>query len=967
METPHAILPVCDVCGAPLTSSGGVPGRCCLACLIESALDDPPGKEAGEISHLDGVVDPAPTRFAHYEIGTGTDAPPVELGRGAMGVTYRATDTVLRCPVALKVINVDLAAHPRARARFLREARAAASLRHPHVASVFFFGERPEDGQPFYAMELVEGETLQARVRRTGGLPVGEALEIISQVAGALAVAEKQGLTHRDLKPANLMLVAGGGVNVKVIDFGLAKAAATEDAPDPFLTGGADFVGTPAFASPEQFDGWQGIDTRSDFYALGATLWFALTGQPPFPGHTLAEIHDRQKHGSFPVEQLRAARVPRPVADLLRSLLSPDPAGRPQTAHDLALALDRCKKSVAVSSRAFSWKAVALTAVVLGTLLAAATVFWSLHRHGQPTPADGPGLDKSIAVLPFDNLSTDKANAFFADGVQDEILTGLARIADLKVISRTSVLGYRDADKRPPAGEIGRALGVAYLLEGSVQREGSRVHLTAKLIDAAHDRSVWAQSFDGSSADIFSMQSEVADTIAGKLQAQLSRTEKAALTEPPTRDLAAYELYLHAKELIYNFDPNASDRDPLREAARVLEEATARDPEFYAAWVLLTNTYGNLLRFKVDPNPATRTLQAEKALGNVRRLRPEAGETHLTAALYYYNVHDPARGRPELDLARQMLPNNVRVLYLTASTGTIDGRWAEAVEAIQKSRALNPRHVATLSLQMIIYTDLRRFDDARRVAQEGIAAGIAPDHFTLRHALAVEQETGDTSEIRALLRRLAGQGDANGWNTVVAWDAALRDRDFDEAARVVAADPRQEFNVKGGMLTLPRAYLTGDIAWARGDLAAARKDFETVRPVLETAVRNRPEDARAWSTLGLLDARLGREEDALREAWHGVALAPVSRDGENGPGRLQDLAWVYAQNGDKDRALTILESLENVPGALDDYGDLARHPDYDMLRGEGRFEAILQAIRQPVDLSKFNPADFPPPVEKSGP
>ena len=606
------------------------------------------------------------------------------------------------------------------------------------------------------------------------------------------------------------------------------------------------------------------------------------------------------------------------------------------------------------------WR-VAFPAV--GGLLALCAAGWIAYARTRPPPVVVPALDKSIAVLPFDNLSEDKGNAFFANGVQDEILTDLARIAELKVISRSSVLGYADPAKRPPAREIGQALGVAYLLEGSVQRTGNRVRLSAQLIDAARDRHVWAETYDRELTDVFSIQSEVANTIAGKLQAQLSRTEKAAIDEPPTRDLAAYELYLHAKELIYNFDPNTSNSDPLREAARLLEEATARDPNYYAAWVLLTNTYGNLLRFKADPNPATRTLQAETALANVRRLRPEAGETHLTAALYYYNVHDPTRGRPELDLARQMLPNNVRVLYLTASTGTIDGRWAEAVEAIQKSRALNPRHIATLSLQIIIYTDLRRFDDAKRVAQEAIAAGINPDHFTLRHAVAVEMETGDTSEIHAVLRQLAGQGNASGWNTVVAWDAALRDRDFDESARAVAADPRPEFRVKGGTLTAPRAYLTGYIAFDRGDLAAARKDFEAVRPVLETAVRNRPEDAGAWSALGLLDARLGRKEDALREAWHAVALAPISRDGGDGPGRLQDVAWVYAANGDKDRALTILESLVNVPGALDDYGDLAKHPDYDVLRGEPRYEAVLQAIRKPVDLSKFNPADFPPPKD----
>ncbi|MBE7210876.1 MAG: serine/threonine protein kinase, partial [Gluconacetobacter diazotrophicus] len=233
----------------------------------------------------------------------------VELGRGGMGVTYRATDQTLHHDVALKVVNPDLALDARVRTRFLREARAAAGLRHPHVASVFFFGERAEDGQLFYAMELIEGETLHARVRRGGGLSATTVLEIGQQVAGALAAAEARGLTHRDLKPANLMLVEGESVNIKVIDFGLAKAVAAESAEAAGLTGTQEFVGTPAFASPEQFNVWQEPDARSDFYALGATLWYALTGQPPFAGRTPAAICEQQLRAALPLEQMAKARV----------------------------------------------------------------------------------------------------------------------------------------------------------------------------------------------------------------------------------------------------------------------------------------------------------------------------------------------------------------------------------------------------------------------------------------------------------------------------------------------------------------------------------------------------------------------------------------------------------------------------------------------------------------------------------
>lgn len=895
------------------------------------------------------VAGSANLAFAHYEIDTDAQGLPIELGRGAMAVTYRATDTVLRCPAALKVIGVDLAAHPGARTRFLREAQAAAGLRHPHIASVFFFGERFEDGHPFYAMELVEGETLDARVRRTGGLPVDSVLEIGAQIVSALEAAAAKGVTHRDIKPANLMLAAGGAINVKVIDFGLAKAALAGEGLDASGTHAGEFIGTPAFASPEQFDGRQSIGARSDFYALGATLWFALTGEAPFTGATLAEIRDRQAHAPLPLARLRAARVPRRFEALLRSLLSADASGRPQTALELSQALAACREN------SHRWRAAWIAPWAAAALFATGIAGWEFQSHWSPPP------DKSVAVLPFESRSPDDGNAFFADGVQDEILTDLARIADLKVISRLSVLGYRDRAKRPPAREIGRALGVAYLLDGSVEREANRVRLRVQLIDSANGRQLWAQTFDRELSDVFSIQSGVAAEIAERLQAQVSGAEKKALSEPPTQDLAAYELYLHAKEIIYNFDPNASKWEPLYDSARLLEEATARDPAFFDAWRLLTNVYGNLLWFNADPSPVARAAQAEKALATVRRLRPDSGETHLTAATYYYNIHDAARGRPELALASKELPNNWRVLFVTATTGMIDGQWANALAAITKARTLNPRHLGTINMLTIIDGALRRYDDARRAADEAIKEGIGVDYFAMRRAAILQNQTGDTSEYHTVFDRLAGQGAPSERTVVIRWDTAMRDRNFDEAARVVATDPRPEFTARTNS-TYPRAFLTGEIAYARGDLATARAAFATVRPVYEEAVRKRPEDAEALMNLADLDARLGRNEDALREGRHAVELLPISKDASEGPKMLAALAWIEAATGDKPRALSDLESLENVPNAYD-FGYLGKHPDWDVLHGEPRFQALLQAIRAPLDLAKFHPANFAPAVD----
>src|SRR5580704_9139514 len=287
----------CGKCGKRLQGVGRV-ADLCLACLLELARDE----EELPIASAE--------RFDHYQVATNTDRTHVELGRGAMGITFKAFDTVLGNEVALKVIDARIAAHPEARERFLREARAAARLRHPNVASVFYYGTRKSDGQCFYAMELVEGETLEAHLRRAGPLPATVALEVIAQVAKALVAAEAQGLVHRDLKPANLMLVEGTELTVKVIDFGLAKSVATAGSETDLTHGG--FVGTPAFASPERFAG-ASVDLRSDLYSLGITLWEMLTGQTPFRGD-YAQVMYQHQHAPLPLQQLEG--VPQPVVFL---------------------------------------------------------------------------------------------------------------------------------------------------------------------------------------------------------------------------------------------------------------------------------------------------------------------------------------------------------------------------------------------------------------------------------------------------------------------------------------------------------------------------------------------------------------------------------------------------------------------------------------------------------------------------
>src|SRR6266480_4611927 len=476
----------CAISGKPLTQPGQKHER--LRHLVSLGfLNDSQQPERSEAGRR---LIPGPLKYDHFEVEVGADGFPTELGAGAMATTYRARDTVLNSVVALKVIDRRVAQNPGARSRFLREARTAAQIRHPNVARVSHYGE--QDGECFYVMELVEGETLETRVRRDGPMPLAQALEAIEQTARALAAAEACGLVHRDIKPSNIMLESDPGgcaPIVKVIDYGIAKIL------NPEAERGAEktqpgFIGTPAFASPEQFapSEQMKIDTRSDIYSLGATFWYLLSGRVPFVGRTLRDVAAKQAE-ELPLEQLKNTRVPARVIALLQSMLAVDPAKRPQTARELLSAIHRCYKKFSTEARArrrrFMLAAAGATAVV-GAIAIGTWLYQRVQSSAE--------FERSIAVLPFENLSDNKENAYLAEGIQDEILTRLSKVGDLKVISRTSMQHYKS--KPENLGEIAKQLGVAHVLEGNVQKSANTVRVNVQLIKAANNSPLWADTVD---------------------------------------------------------------------------------------------------------------------------------------------------------------------------------------------------------------------------------------------------------------------------------------------------------------------------------------------------------------------------------------------------------------------------------------------------------------------------------------
>src|SRR5882757_3735885 len=784
MQPSSQQLLTCPTCGAALEETFGGGGGC-MFCLLQAGI----GSEEEVTKDLTPDVLGGSTRFGVYEIDCHADGSFCELGRGAMGVTYRATDTSLQRKVALKIIKTDIAERSAdARERFMREARAAGGLRHEHIATVHQFGMRLETGQYFYAMELIEGETLEERVRRAGPLNARTTIKIAQQVTSALAAAEKCGLVHRDLKPANLMLVSSDGERahvtnntkllVKIIDFGLAKAIHTQT--DPKSLTHDRFVGTPAFASPEQFE-HSALDVRSDIYSLGETIWFALTGKTPFGGHSVEEIHRAQQSKVLPIEQLKAAHVPSRLRSLLGSMLAFEPASRPGTS-ELAARLQRCSPEArSVRRTRFALAAAAL--IVLG--MSALFVFQPSRIQNA---ALNPAADKSIAVLPFENLSEEKQNEYFADGVQDEILTYLAKIADLKVISRTSVLQYKSGVARN-LREIAQQLGVANVVEGSVQRSGNRVRVNAQLIDARNDAHLWAQTYDRDLADVFVIQSEIAKAIADQLQAKLSPNEKKAIEQPPTTDLAAFDLYSRAKSLLLTQSCSATNEPDTRKAIELLDEAVKRDPSFFDAYCQLANAHEWVYAVGGSDHTPARLALGEAALKAATRLRPDAAETHLARAQYlYYGLRDYAGALAELEIARRGLPNDPRLVEVTGYILRRRGQQEEGLRNLQRAAELDPRNFDILQQIAISYQNLGRYAEA--IAALDRALAIVPDNIETRATcgLFYLYWKGDTRPLHQTIDAILARGTGAIARAASSWfDCALAERDPTAAERALVA------------------------------------------------------------------------------------------------------------------------------------------------------------------------------------
>ncbi|MGB8340579.1 MAG: protein kinase [Chthoniobacterales bacterium] len=883
------------------------------------------------------------------------------LGHGGMGSVYLAAraDGYFEKQVAIKVLKPTGKAGDLVR-RFRAEREALASLDHPNIAGILDAGTT-DNGLPYFVMEYVPGETVTTFVAERQ-LSIRQRLELFLKICAGVEAAHRRRIVHRDLKPGNILVNEGG--EPKLLDFGIAKLLATDSPLEETAIGQQRL--TPICASPEQAMG-NTVTTASDIYALGTLLYEMLTGQAPhrFPNRdpSLEEVtqvicEQTPLRPSEVVSDPEKARALRGELDAIVLLaMRKEPGKRYSSVSALAADIRRYLAAEPVQAlpttkfyrlrslvRRNRLVATSLTLGVAAVLCILVLVVMLARRDGRrpnetatkAIPAVTEPISsipqKSIAVLPFDNFGANEEKNYFAAGMQDDILTNLAKVADLKVISRTGVAPYRKGPRN--IREIGRTLGVAYVLEGSVRKLDDRVRVNAQLIDAHSDSQVWAEQYDRRMDDLFALQSDLAQAIVAQLKGKLSASEKAAIESRPTEDVQAYDLYLQARGAVVQYR--------YADAIDLLNKVIARDPNFALAYCLLANAHLRSYRYGEDPSKA-RLAAAKAAVDAALRIAPDLAESHLAQAQYYYSgVRDYEKAAAALAAAPPASSDRAQFFDLAALTERRLGHWKEALRDGEKAMALDP-HDPFIATEVIeSYLTLRRYSEAEKLAEKAmslITVSAAP-FWSLKAESILAQ--GDPARARALLE--GAPPDVRNKHTVTA-RIAFYERDFARATSEIAAARNSETPRDWEYLDL----LEGTIARVRGDAGKATLAFERARNKLEAAVAERPDDPAIVSNLAWAYAGLGRREDALRASQRSVELTPSWRDAIDGPFyanmQAQTLAWL----GDKDAALKQLTSVVKLPGGPS-FGELKLDPSWDELRGDPRFDELIAEAAQPVSL-----------------
>ena len=940
-ETPTMlrVIRICRKCGAKIFSDA--PEGLCTRCVLKTALAmlpeatvagvaDPGGMD--KLSRGDAPAAPGAKKAARAAemLGELADYELLEeIGRGGQGVVFRARQKSLNRTVALKVISLGQWASKAHLTRFRREAESAASLEHPCIVPIYEVGEG--DGSCYFSMKLIEGGQLDEVVRREP-MPIRRAVELIAKVARTVHYAHEHGILHRDIKPGNILLDTKGEPHLT--DFGLARLVESEST----VTRTLEVLGTPSYMAPEQAAGNNAaISSVTDVYGLGAVLYQLLTGHPPFAGGTTYETIKLVLDAEPRQPRLLNPKVDRDLSTICLKCLEKDPRRRYSSALALGEDLEHWLKHepilarhTGIFTRGKKWvrrnpTSSLLVASLVALAAAAGWIVWKSELIRQP-------LTTGIAVLPFENLSEQKEDSAFADGVQDDILTKLAKIADLKVISRTSVMDYRG---KRNLRQIGNDLRVSHVLEGSVRRTGTHLRLNAQLINARTDTHVWVEQYDRDLNDLFSIQTEIAQKVAGQLHAKIAPAEKLAIGRKPTNNPAAYDAYLRGRAFTGG---SPLDRSTLEGAAiRSYQEAVKLDPNFVLAWAYLSCEQSRSYWMGIDQSPGE-LAAAKNSLDHALALDPNLSETHLALGYYrYYGEGDFTGALAEFQQAEQGLPNGVDAILAIALMQRRVGHWDEAIDGFRRAIELDPRNVDCSHTLAVTYICLRRFPEAVATADHVLV--FEP---TNRGALSVKVwalwAMGDLKSVEPLL--------ANpGVDSFMRGTQALVQRRYDAAIEILSSALADE--TKPDVRSDPEKLLLGLSQQRAGDVAAARATYQSAaRDFQRTLEKVAPGSfAEAWlhASLGEAYAGLGEAASAVAEGQKAMAIHPTSKDPFQGPDEEEIMTRIYALVGDADHAIPMLKRLLQTPYSFPITPALLRiDPVWDPLRSDPAFQKLCE-------------------------
>ena len=949
-------LRVCTRCGWKIpvdAPEGGCPG-----CLLESGLRlldeeavvsqarDDPGRQD----------QPSPTvkrseRLAEMLGELGDYELLEEVGRGGQGVVFRARQKSLNRTVALKVITLGQWASETHLKRFRREAEAAASLDHPGIVPIHEVGER--DGSCYFSMKFIEGGQLDEVVRREP-MPIRGAVELIAKVARTVHYAHEHGILHRDIKPGNILLDKNGEPHLT--DFGLARLLDTQSS----VTRTIDVLGTPSYMAPEQAAGeTTKLSKATDVYGLGAVLYQLLTGQPPFAGGTTYETIRLLRDTEPRPPRLLNPKVDRDLSTICLKCLEKDPQGRYSSALALAEDLEHWLKHEPIRAKpsgffthARKWVRRNPSTTVLVTLLVALAMGLSVTVWNRKPAVVIP---KSVAVLPFENLSDDPNNAYFAVGIQEEILTKLATVRDLKVISRTSTAKYQS--KPDNLKTVAQELGVSTILEGTVQRAGDKVRVNVQLIDARADTHLWAKSYDRDFKDVLAVESEVAAQIADALKANLSPSESHVLAAARTENTEAYDLFLRGQYEFHQAEsslaPDAYDR-----ADVFYRQALARDPKFAEAAAELARSRLSRHWF-VSPLAPAELEEVKSLIDGALELAPNSPEAHFALGLFFYWGHRQYENAlAEFNRTLELQPNNADARAYCAWVYRRRGEWKRSLADSQRALELDPRDAIIPTNIGVTCNVLRLWKDAERAELRALAIDPHNTQAAMFLFLTRLNATGDVDSARRALDDFpeltkgipGGAGGPRGATgpsdigSVIGWPVYLDviERRFTDAFQAVEKevvnDDRAHLQQLAGRVA---------IRVLAGELEAAKSMAEEALPLLEARFRERPDDTFAMTELSWVYLALGRNADALRLSRQAADIISIEKDALSGANFQIGLAQIEARAGAPEEAIKRIRRLLSIPaGGAVSIAALKMDPVWDPIRNRPDFQQLLSGPEQ---------------------